>query len=182
MKTRLIACLLCFVAITSFSQESEKKSEPTDSKDAGLKRITTKSGFGNQNIKVDLDEMELERSIEVAIKEAMESLRELENLQIHIEPIEINLKSLDLDLNPIRIKIPQLEVNLEPLDLNLDAMDFDFDLDLDRDWDDDQDDEEDFELLNKNEDRNEKLKRLKDKSDKSTKEEKDKAKGLKKIN
>ncbi len=186
MKTsNLITCLfVCLIAIPAFSQEPVKKVDTT-AKEEGLRKIASGSGLKNLNIEVDIDEVALENSIQLAIKNAMESMRVLETLEIHIEPIEINLKKLDLNLDVIRIEIPRLDINLEPIDIDLNDMDFDIDIDMDndRDWDDNDENDHSLDWDKEKEKNKEKDKvKEKDKGDKLTKEEKDKSKGLKKLN
>jgi hypothetical protein len=191
MKTpNLLVCLfVCLIAIPAVAQQPIKKNNP-EAKEAGLKKIAGGSAHKNLNIDVNIDEEALEASIEVAIKNAMESLRVLEQLEIHIEPISIDLSNLNLLHNPIVIDIPHIEENVEPIDIDLDEMDFDmdidmdFDIDNDFDWDNDNgnDDDNDWSFDKDKKKEKEKLKEEKDKPAKPTKQEKDKAKGLKKIN
>jgi hypothetical protein len=193
--------VLTLAIVPAFSQEANTKKAETKTQSVvtkeeprtdGLKRISTRTSR-DWDFDIHIDEEALEANIERAVEQAMKdveiALEKLEKLEIHIEPIEINLQKLNLDMKPIEIHIPNLNIDIEPIIIDLDDLDIDIDIDEDFDhdvdWDNDND-EDDF--LNK--DKNKEKEKMKDKSktkDKSDTEstdqkEKDKAKGLKKIN
>jgi len=208
----LFAFLVLLSVIPGFSQDAnpkaEKKIQPDTPKEefrmGGLKKVGGSSRDWNFNIHIDKEA--LEANIESAIANAMKSMDALENLEIHIEPIEINLKDLNMDINPIEINIPN--INIEPIEINLghlnvntnirhhhfDRDDEDEDSDNDNDIDNDKEDDDNdhHDRLRKDEsdshnnhNKNKEKDSLKNKSyykDKSDKKENDKAKGLKKIN
>jgi hypothetical protein len=194
MKQLLTCLLIGLIAIPGFSQSTIKKDESSaDSKSAGLKKIDSGSQFRNRNFNVNIDEEALEASIELAVRDAMRSVEQvLEKLEIHIEPIEINLNNLDLNIDPIVINTPKIDVNVDPIDIDLDDMDFDMVMDIDVDidddrfdWDNDDEDNDSFFQKEKAKEKEEKEKmksKEKEKSDKQINQEKDMAKGLKKIN
>lgn len=205
----LFVILILLLAIPGFSQDPKKAEPKSDVKVSkeepradGLKRISGRPAR-EYDFDIDIDEKALEANIERAVERAMrdveEALDKLERLDIHIEPIEINLGDLNLDIDPIEIQIPDLDIDIdiEPLDMDMDIdIDHDFDHDLDwdndnhhdNDLDEDEDDEDSFVNKDKNKDKLKEKDKQKnksdqnDKSEKSEQKEKDKAKGLKKIN
>lgn len=206
----LFVILIVLLASPAFSQDPKKAETKSDSKVSkeepradGLKRISGRPAR-EYDFDIHIDEKALEANIERAVERAMrdveEALDKLERLDIHIEPIEIDLGDLNLGIDPIEIHIPELDIdiNIEPLDIDMD-IDHDFDHDFDHDWDndnhhdndldeDEDDDEDTFMNKDKHKDKikeKDKQKNKSDQNDKSEKteqKEKDKAKGLKKIN
>ncbi len=201
--------ILALAIVPGFSQDANtKKAESKTSsvvtkeepRSDGLKKITTRTSR-DWDFDIHIDEEALEANIELAVEKAMKdleiALEKLEKLEIHIEPIEINLGKLNLDMKPIEIHIPNLNIEIEPIIIDLDDMDIDIDMDhdfdRDFDWDndDDNDNDEDIDEDNDNDedkflnkDKNKEKDKMKDKSDteKIEQKEKDKTKGLKKIN
>jgi hypothetical protein len=200
----LFGFIVFSLAIPAYSQDANTKKTQTktpvitteEPRADGLKRITTRPAR-DWDFDIHIDEEALEANIERAVEQAMKevdiALEKLEKLEIHIEPIEINLNKLNLDMKPINIHIPHLNIDIEPIMIDLDDMDIDidedFDHDVDMDIDADEDrDEDDDKFLHKNKNKeNEELKNKSEKKDKPDTEktdqkEKDKAKGLKKMN
>lgn len=199
-RTLFVFLILSMIIVPGFSQEAntknaETKTPPVVTKEEpradGLRKITTRTSR-DWDFDIHIDEEDLEANIELAVEQAMKemevTLEKLEKLEIHLEPIEINLQKLNLDMKPIDIHLPHL--NIDPILIDLDNLDIDididedFDHDVDNDIDNDEDDEDNF--LKKEKDKEE-LKNKSDNKDKSDKEkteqkEKDKAKGLKRIN
>lgn len=152
----LVVAMIGTASLSAFSQQTNKNGE---SSREGLKKIAGPSR--NHEVDIDIDEEAIERSIEEALESVEATLR---NLQIHIDPIHIDLKGL-MDMEPIIVDVPDLDMNIEPIDIDLDELDIDLDeldidIDIDEDMDFDDDDGNDF----------------KDKSDE------ERSKGLKKIN
>ena len=203
--------ILALAVVPGFSQgvntkKAETKTPPVVSKEEpradGLKKISTRASR-DWDFDIHIDEEALKANIELAVEKAMKdleiALEKLERLEIHIEPIEINLVNLNLDMKPIEIHIPNLNIEIEPIIIDLDDMDIDSDMDhdfdRDVDWDNDDDndndenrdeDKDNDKFLNKDKNKEkEELKNkseIKDKSEKTEQKEKVKAKGLKKIN
>lgn len=212
----LIAFLIFSVVIVPASSQdaNTKKTEAKTSVVAkeepradGLKRISTRPSR-DWDFDIHIDEEALEANIELAIENAMRdveiTLEKLEKLEIHIEPIEINLQELDLNTKPIQIRIPNLNIDIAPILIDLDDLDLDIDInedfehdmywynDHDNDEDIDEDDHDEDTFLNKDKtkekdkikekDKQKNKSDLNDKPEKTDQKEKDKAKGLKKIN
>jgi hypothetical protein len=202
-RTLLGFLILALAIVPGFSQEANTKKAETKTpvitkeelRSDGLRKITTRTSR-DWDFDIHIDEAALEANIERAVEQAMKdveiALEKLEKLEIHIEPIEINLQKLNLDMKPIDIHIPHLNIDIAPILIDLDDLDLDididedFDHDFDNDIDNDEDDEDNFLKKDKNKEKEE-LKNKSDNKDKSDNEkteqkEKDKAKGLKKIN
>jgi hypothetical protein len=202
-RTLLGFLILALAIVPGFSQEANTKKAETktpvitkeEPRSDGLRKITTRTSR-DWDFDIHIDEAALEANIERAVEQAMKdveiALEKLEKLEIHIEPIEINLQKLNLDMKPIDIHIPHLNIDIAPILIDLDDLDLDididedFDHDFDNDIDNDEDDEDNFLKKDKNKEKEE-LKNKSDNKDKSDNEkteqkEKDKAKGLKKIN
>ena len=213
-KRILSIAMVCLIAAPGFSQNPNSNTESIQkkvssssqtevkeesSRTQGLRKIAS---YRKMDLDIRIDEAALEASIELAIKDALESVEAvLEKLEIHVEPIEINLSNLNVGSEPIIINIPDVNIDIEPIEIDMDEMHFDFDFD-NNDWDNDSDeidgweedgddnDGNDKEYKFRKEDLKEKDKiKEKDKSDKDksskdkpTEKVKDKAKGLKKIN
>lgn len=172
--------MIAMVTKPGFSQETspapQTQTDETNkesSKTAGLRKLPTRSRWQDLDINVNIDEKVLEASIELAVENAMNAVEgTLERLEIHIEPIEIDLGNLNIDMDPIVINIPDLDIDVEPVDL--DDMDIDIDIDQDDfDWNDDNDDDGDNDQQKRKEKR---------KSNDKSNDDKDKSKGLKKLN
>ncbi len=211
-RTLFMFLIFALAVVPGFSQDAntkkaETKTPPVVTKEEprsdGLKKITTRTSR-DWDFDIHIDEEALEANIELAVEKAMKdleiALEKLEKLEIHIEPIEINLVNLNLDMKPIEIHIPNLNIEIEPIIIDLDDMDIDMDDDFDRDFDWDNDDDNDNDenrdedldeddndedtFLNKDKEKDKQKNKsdVNDKSEKTEQKEKDKAKGLKKIN
>ncbi len=209
-RTLFVFLILALAIVPGFSQEANTKKAETktpplvtkeEPRSVGLRKITTRTSR-DWDFDIHIDEEALEANIERAVEQAMKdveiALEKLEKLEIHIEPIEINLQKLNLDMKPIDIRLPNLNIDIAPILIDLDDLDLDIDIDEDFDhdidWDNDNDkdlDEDDHDedtFLNKDKDKIKEKDKQKDKSDmndkseKTDQKEKDKAKGLKKIN
>ena len=207
-RTLFVFLILALSIVPGFSQDANTKKAETktssvvikeEPRSDGLKKITTRTSR-DWDFDIHIDEEALEANIELAVEKAMKdleiALEKLEKLEIHIEPIEINLVNLNLDMKPIEIHIPNLNIEIEPIIIDLDDMDIDIDMDddfdRDVDWDNDDDNDEDLDeddndedtFLNKDKEKDKQKNKsdVNDKSEKTEQKEKDKAKGLKKIN
>ena len=211
-RTLFVFLILALSIVPGFSQDANTKKAETktssvvikeEPRSDGLKKITTRTSR-DWDFDIHIDEEALEANIELAVEKAMKdleiALEKLEKLEIHIEPIEINLVNLNLDMKPIEIHIPNLNIEIEPIIIDLDDMDIDMDDDFDRDFDWDNDDDNDNDenrdedldeddndedtFLNKDKEKDKQKNKsdVNDKSEKTEQKEKDKAKGLKKIN
>ena len=207
-RTLFVFLILALAVVPGFSQDANTKKAGTktppvvtkeEPRADGLKKITTRTSR-DWDFDIHIDEEALEANIELAVEKAMKdleiALEKLEKLEIHIEPIEINLVNLNLDMKPIEIHIPNLNIEIEPIIIDLDDMDIDIDMDddfdRDVDWDNDDDNDEDLDeddndedtFLNKDKEKDKQKNKsdVNDKSEKTEQKEKDKAKGLKKIN
>lgn len=189
---RLILTLLTVVVAPAFAQETEKTGKPvtdpkSETRQDGLVKIAGPAR--NLNFVIRLDGKALEQDIESALRLALRSVdHSVEAIQIHLQPIAINLQALNQLNNTIEINIPHIDVDIEPMEIEMDDFDFDFDFDHDFDLDIDVDDEDSFMLMKeKQKVREEKDKeakvKMKEKEEKEKfKEEQNKSKGLKKIN
>jgi hypothetical protein len=203
-RTLFMFLIIALAVVPGFSQDANTKKAETktpvvtkeEPRSDGLRKITTRTSR-DWDFDIHIDEEALEANIERAVEQAMKdleiSLEKLEKLEIHLEPIEINLQKLNLDMKPIDIHIPHLNIDIAPIMIDLDDMDIDIDEDFDHDVDvdfdaDDDRDEDDDNFLHKN--KNKENEELKNKSEekekliteKANQKEKDKAKGLKKMN
>ncbi|MBN8576733.1 MAG: hypothetical protein J0L66_07300 [Cytophagales bacterium] len=189
MKSILTSLLLiCAISMSAIAQNSkyEKPSVKSDRPD-GLVKIAGPTQ--DWNFDIHIDGKALEQTIESALRLALRSVEHsLEAIQIHLEPIELNLRGLN-SVTPIEIRIPEIKVEVEPIEVELGDldMDFDFDFDLDNDSNDEwkaeraRDKElQKAELKNSKAERKEIVKETEAKD--QLKSQKDKAKGLKKIN
>ena len=191
----LLSCLFIgLVSIPGFAQENpvpaKERATSSSPKSAGMRKVASGSQWRNMDVEINIDEEALEASIETAVEEAMEAVEVLENLEINIEPIEINLGYLNIDIDPIVINIPDINFDIEHIEIviepiHIDVDEVDINIEENRfDWNDDDDDDD--QSFDKDKEKDEVKYKVKDKSDKAVKEDKsevnDKAKGLKKIN
>lgn len=185
--------VLSLAMVPAFAQEvNTKKTEtktPVVTKEEpradGLRKLTTrKSSDWDFDIHIDEEALEanIERAVEKAMRDVEVAIEKLEKLEIHIEPIEINLGKLNLDMKPIDIRIPNLNIEVEPIIIDLEDLDIDIDIDDDIDVDVDEDDLLPNKNKNKEEWKNKSENKERHDSDKTKQNEKDKAKGLKKMN
>jgi len=136
----LFAFLFMALVIPGFSQNStakpDKKSEPVVKEKAstdGLKKISSGSAR-DWDFDIHIDHAALAKNIEAAVENAMRSAEgALERLEINIDPIEINLKDLDVLTNPIVVNIPNMNFDIEPIEVNVPNIDVDVDVDMDDD-------------------------------------------------
>src|SRR5687768_828759 len=104
----LLACLVIFLTMPGFSQETKPKKEgqpvtdrskdetKEEPKSDDLRKIATGSGYRDLDFDINIDEEALEANIEMAVENAMESVEAvLESLEIHIEPIEIDMRDVN---------------------------------------------------------------------------------------
>lgn len=187
----LTAFFALFVSV-GFSQNV------TATREEGLRKVST-NPYRYSNFDVHIDEEVIERNIEVALQNALRHVEvALDRLEINIEPIEIDLSSLNNSIDPIDIHIPDLDIDIDIDEMDMDEDDFDIDIDITEDfhfdWDEDEAEEEEedharYEGLrrihssehewkerNKSHESEEKHEHKKDKHN-----QKEKGKGLKKI-
>ena len=179
-RTLFVGLILLLATVPGFSQDAntqktEKKTQ-TEAKEetsnGGLKKIVSRTPR-DWDFDIHVDEEALERNIKLAIESAMKEVEgTLESIQVHIEPIEIDLGDLNIDVNPIKINIPNLNIDIEPIEVNMDHLN----IDMDNNDDDhiERDDDEDHD--------HDKYKEKDKHKDKSDKKDKEKSKGLKKLN
>ncbi|MBX2901860.1 MAG: hypothetical protein KF775_19580 [Cyclobacteriaceae bacterium] len=191
MKSILTSLLLISaISMSAIAQNSkdEKPSVKSDRPD-GLVKIAGPTQ--DWNFDIHIDGKALEQTIESALRLALRSVEHsLEAIQIHLEPIELNLRGLN-SVTPIEIRIPEIKVEVEPIEVELGDLDMDFDFDFDFDLDNDSNDEwkaergrekelQKAELKDSKAERKEIVKETEAKD--QLKSQKEKAKGLKKIN
>jgi hypothetical protein len=168
------------VTMFIFPGYSQDKSSES-SKSSGLKKINTNSH--SKDIRVHIDEEELNATIESAVENAMQAIDvAMKNLDIQLSNLEIKFNDMDIKIDPINIRIPDINIDIDPVDIDLDDLDIDVDVrHKDFNWNEDEDYiHRKHELIEDKE--KDKLKDKSDNKDEKTDKEKDKTKGLKKIN
>lgn len=174
----LLVCLVSGINSIGFAQ----KAEPAVKKEEELKTAGMRKVASGRGVDVIIDKAQLEADIEAAVDQALREVdTRLESLEIHIEPIHIELGNMNIALDPIVINIPELNIDIEPIGIELDELDFDEENDFE--MEEDENDEDDREEQRKELEKvKEKSKTDKEKSDKEKeKSDKEKTKGLKKI-
>ena len=184
--------IAAMIATTGFSQETsstDKDETSESSREHGLRKIASGSALEDMDIDIDIDEEAIEASVESAMEFAREAI---EDLDIHIAPIEIDLEHMGIHVD--HIVIPSIDIDVDDYFEN--DMDMDIDVDIDHDHFDREDDYDEDDSYTDEEtqgkDKNkvkDKTEKVKDKSEKdkteknkADNENNDKAKGLKKIN
>ena len=200
--TRSLVVILWFSMMISFSRQAnpsspkEKQnmaeSEKEKSKKDGLRKVT-------QNRNWDIDE-EIDNTIEIEMDRVMRSVEEeIKNLDIHVEPFEIDIPEIDVDIDGLtELAGMNIDIDIDPFDF--DDIDIDVDFGNDFDWDEDEESyhEEGLIKLSDDQEKDKDKRKLKEKSEKDKNKDKDKiekgkakvkdkndddkSKGLKKIN
>lgn len=173
---------MMLVVVSGLAQDREKVSD--SKRPDGLVKIRSSR---NWDFNAQLDDQQLEATIEAALREALRSVEStLQSLEIQIAPIEIDLRHIDSVKQPIVIEIPDLDIDIEPIHLEIPEIDIE---PIELGWDDwgaawDEETEEWKSGMEKNKDllKSEKEIHQKPDHDQSQKEGKAKTKGLKQIN